>query len=118
MIVDDEPDMVVMLTMEIELGGGDDLVVVATAASGAEALRTFADARPDVMVIDYMMPDSNGLEVAAKVLTANPTQSIILFSAFLTDQTISMAREVGIRECVSKSRMKDLPNVLRKYAPT
>jgi YesN/AraC family two-component response regulator len=116
MIVDDEADMVALVNVGIELTGAD-LVVVATASSGEDALAKVADVAPDVMLVDYMMPVLNGLELAAKVLEMRPLQQIVLFSAFITDRTEAEARRVGVSQCVLKSRVKELPAILRSYAP-
>ena len=115
LIVDDEPDVLALIALEIELAN-DGLTVAGTASSGEEAYAALEETQPDVIVLDYMMPDSNGLEVAAKILYDRPDQNIVLFSAFITPHTVSEARRLGIRECVLKDRMKELPDLLRKYA--
>lgn len=112
MVVDDEPDMVALIASQIESHG---MVIAGTAASGDEALERWVGLRPDVIVLDYMMPGSNGIEVAAKILDADPAQNIVLFSAFITATTVAEARRVGIRQCVLKERLLDLPGILLKY---
>jgi DNA-binding NarL/FixJ family response regulator len=113
-IVDDDADVLALIAMEIEMAN-DGLTVAGTATCGDEAIGALADTDPDVIVLDYMMPDSNGLEVAAKILYDRPEQHIVLFSAFITPHTATEARRVGIRECVLKDRIKELPDILRKY---
>jgi two-component system response regulator YesN len=114
LIVDDEPDVLALIALEIELAN-DGLTVAGTATCGEEAIDALAETEPDVIVLDYMMPDSNGLEVAEKILYKRPDQNIVLFSAFITAHTETEARRVGVRECVLKDRMKELPDILRKY---
>ena len=117
LIVDDDPDVLALIALEIELAN-DGLTVAGTATCGADAVDALDETKPDVIVLDYMMPDSNGLEVAEKILYNHPEQNIVLFSAFITNHTETEARRVGVRECVLKDRMKELPSILRKYCPT
>src|SRR5687768_12742770 len=109
--------MVALVSLEIDLSNDGVVVVVGTASSGEEAVRLLPDARADVIVLDYRMPDADGLEVAARILRDEPTQNIILFSAYINDRMEEAAERVGIRECVSKDRYMDLPVILRKYQP-
>jgi CheY-like chemotaxis protein len=116
MVVDDEEDMRALITLQIELEN-DGLVVAATASSGDEAVRTWQAARPDVIVLDYLMPGGSGLEAAARILDVDPEQHIVLFSAFITDVTRAEAQKVGVRECVLKENLRNLPKIIRKYCP-
>ena len=116
MLVDDEPDMLALVAMQIELAN-HGLTVAGTAGSGEEALQLLPEAHPDVIVLDYRMPGADGLEVAARILASEPTQNIVLFSSYITDAMEAQAQRLGIRECVSKDRVKDLPEIIRKYCP-
>lgn len=109
--------MVALVTLEIELAD-DGVVVAGTASSAEEAMRMVSGLMPDVVVLDYRMPDGDGLDVAARILEKEPSQNIVLFSAYLTTRMEQAAERVGVRECVSKSRYMDLPDILRKYAPS
>jgi CheY-like chemotaxis protein len=50
----------------------------------------------DVVILDYMMPDRNGLEVAKEILTINPHQRIIISSAYLLKTLIDSIMELNI----------------------
>lgn len=112
MIVDDDPDMADLVATTVQLAN-DGLEIAGVASSGREAMASLADA--DVVVLDHRMPDRTGLEVAADMLTVKPHQPIVLFSAYLDSATIDEALRIGVRECVSKSELRDLPRILRKY---
>jgi CheY-like chemotaxis protein len=116
MIVEDDPDMALLTATMIEVAN-DGLVVACVASSGAEALRDLAGCDPHVIVLDYRMPNRNGLQVAADILDIEPSRHIVLFSAYLDETTIAEAERVGVRECVSKDLVKELPAILRKYCP-
>src|SRR5262245_35657603 len=59
LVVDDEPSLRLLVCMFLESEG----YVVETAASGDEALRVLHDRRPDVLLLDLMMPGMDGWEV-------------------------------------------------------
>lgn len=65
--------------------------VVGEAASGKDALQTFADHRPHVTVMDYWMPEMDGLEAARKLREQDPNATILMVTA---DPTIELQREV------------------------
>lgn len=67
LIVDDEPNIVLSVEFLMKREGYE----VVTAADGQEALDTVADARPDLVILDVMMPRKNGFEVCAE-LRADP----------------------------------------------
>ena len=50
----------------------------------------------DAIILDYKMPDRNGLEVAKEILTINPHQRIILASAYLEQTLIDAIKELSV----------------------
>ena len=63
LIVDDEPNIVLSVEFLMKREGYD----VMTAADGQEALDMLEDAKPDLMILDVMMPRKNGFEVCEAV---------------------------------------------------
>ena len=59
LVIDDEPQILRALRINLSVRGYD----VVTAATGAEALRTAAEHRPDIVVLDLGLPDMSGIEV-------------------------------------------------------
>ena len=51
------------------------------------------------------------------MLAERPDQSIILFTAFLDDETIARAEALGVRACLSKDRYDELPAALWQHGP-
>ena len=111
MVVDDTEHVRRMLRHMLELDG---FQVVAEAGSAAGALAQVADADPDVVVIDYMMPDVDGLEAAHQVRALRPDQVIILYSAFIDREVQRRADEIGIDVCVNK--LEGLESLEREIA--
>ena len=99
MVVDDTVHVRRMLRNMLELDG---FVIAAEAGSGPEAVETIDGADPDVVVIDYKMPDVNGLETAARIRAARPEQVMILYTAFVDPELEQRAREVGVSVVLGK----------------
>jgi two-component system, NtrC family, nitrogen regulation response regulator GlnG len=75
---------------------------VTTAASIAELRRALAAGIPDVLVTDVVLPDGNGLDVAAGLASEHPEMPIIIFSAQNTLATAVRATEVGAFDYLPK----------------
>lgn len=114
LIVDDEADMRLLVRSVLRNTSG--LEVVGEAGSGEEALTATRDLDPDVVVLDYRMPDLTGVDVAEQLLSESPDRVIVLLSAFLTDATVTAAERVGVRSCLLKDRMFELPGELLRVA--
>lgn len=91
-----------------------DLVVVAEAQSGREALQLFDKLSPDLLVLDISMPDINGMEVARSILSKNPKANIVMLSMYDDEDYVSRCLEYGVRGYVVKSESgSELDNAIR-----
>ena len=99
MVVDDTVHVRRMLRNMLELDGFE---VVAEAGSGPEAVDVVAGADPDIIVVDYKMPDVDGLETAARLRAVRPDQVMILYTAFVDPDLEARAREVGVSVVLGK----------------
>ena len=115
LIVDDNIDMRFLVRMTIE-SANHGLTVQGEAASGMEALASIEADRPGVVILDHRMPGLSGLETAERILRDDPDQAIVLFSAYLDDDTIDRARELGVRTCLAKTEVSRLPDALWQLA--
>jgi two-component system OmpR family response regulator len=77
LVVDDEPTILELLSGSLRFAGFD----VVTAASGAEALRVSAAVRPDLILLDVMMPDVDGFEVIRRIRSGGPRVPVIFLTA-------------------------------------
>jgi CheY-like chemotaxis protein len=99
MLVDDVDHVRRMLRNMLDLDG---FLVVAECASGAAALDEVATADPDVVVIDYSMPEMDGIETARRIRETRPEQVMIMYTAFLQPEVETKAREVGVALVLGK----------------
>ncbi len=79
------------------------LRVVASAATGQEAIQTTQRLRPDVIIMDLMMPDLNGIEATKSILSSDPLMRVIALSAHRTPEHVHRALRAGARGYVVKS---------------
>lgn len=99
LVVDDTEHVRDMLVQMLELDGFD---VVGQAASGEEAIDLAQSSDPNVIVMDYVMPDLDGLSAAKAIKEDRPTQAIILYTAYLDANVENQAREAGVALVVGK----------------
>jgi two-component system OmpR family response regulator len=77
LVVDDEPNIVDVITMALRYQGFE----AATAATGQEALAAVESFRPQVMILDVMLPDMEGFEVAERLGAERSHVPIIFLTA-------------------------------------
>src|SRR6201999_2402469 len=74
-----------------------DLVLVAEAKDGTEALRLYRHHEPDVTLMDLRLPDKGGVEVPREIRAEFPAARIIALTSYDGDQDIYRALEAGVR---------------------
>jgi CheY-like chemotaxis protein len=65
------------------------------AGNAAQALEIVAGQSPDVALIDFNMPETDGLELAAQLRVLHPDMPIAIITANIQDEIIARAREIG-----------------------
>ena len=76
LVIDDSPDFRNLLREVLTLEGFQ----VAEAADGREGLRLFGMVRPDVVLLDMIMPEKDGIETLREILRRQPDARVITFS--------------------------------------
>jgi DNA-binding response OmpR family regulator len=100
LVVDDEPDVTSYLAAVLSVRGYRTV----TAASGAEALESAAHARPDLVILDIMMPGMTGWEVLRRLReTSLADVPVIVLSARESPQDVAEGLQLGVRSYLGKT---------------
>jgi DNA-binding NarL/FixJ family response regulator len=85
------------------INGQPDMILVADAASGRDALELFREHRPDVTLMDLRLPDMSGIETLIAIRAEFPDARIILLTTFEGDAEIQRALQAGAMGYMLKS---------------
>lgn len=91
-----------------------DMILVAQAANGAEAIQQFRDHKPDVTLMDLRLPDMSGIDALIAIRIEYPEACVVMLTTFEGDVEIQRALEAGARSYMLKGTpAKDLVDVIR-----
>ena len=75
--------------------GFDDLELVGQATNGAEAVRLCDEVQPDVVLMDLVMPEMDGIEATEIILSRHPAISILALTSFRDEDLIDAMLDAG-----------------------
>src|SRR5262245_19039813 len=102
-VVDDDSDVLGSLQFLLETDG----FVVRTFKSGAALLGDAASDSADCFVIDYKMPNMNGLDLVRRLRNRDISAPIILITGYLDEQISERAASAGVRHVLRKPLLDD-----------
>jgi DNA-binding NarL/FixJ family response regulator len=73
----------------------DDIAVVGEAGDGAAGVEEATSLRPDIVVMDLMMPNLDGIEATARIKAALPDVEVIALTSFIEESRVVAAIEAG-----------------------
>ena len=115
MVVDDHPIVRRGLRDLLEDSGAFE--IVAQAADGVEAVSMAAESRPDVIVMDVMMPNRDGVEACREILELLPDTKVLMLTASTEEDAVIEAIAAGALGFVQKySGSAELVNAVREVA--
>lgn len=94
LLVDDHPLMLMGIRSMLE--GKPGIEVVGTAGNGAEALEKAAALKPDVMMLDIVMPGMDGIELARRMRAEMPDTALLVLSSDTSLVTLEPLLNIGI----------------------
>ena len=114
-IVDDHP--LFLMGTRMAMMPLYDLNLIRTFSSGKEFLESLPSFMPDVVLLDIIMPEMNGLQVTEKLRAEYQNIKILILSAETDEETILKAVEIGVNGFISKaSQPNDIYNAIETIA--
>jgi DNA-binding NarL/FixJ family response regulator len=115
LVVDDHPLMRGGLRKLLELEA--DMIVLAEAGNGEDALRLAHELQPDVVLLDINLPTLNGLEVTSRLKTAHRHMAVVLLTAHDQAEQVLYAMQAGASAyCTKGVETERLFMVIREVA--
>jgi DNA-binding NarL/FixJ family response regulator len=113
-LVDDSPRF--LRTIRSLLHDEPAVRVIASAENASEALRLVEKLRPDLVLMDLVMPGLNGLQAVLLLRNKSPLTRVVIVTAHdITLELRRVARESGAHEILSKAHLaEELPLLLAK----
>lgn len=111
LVVDDDEDIRILLTMTLPFSGMFE--VVGEAVDGHDALGKAESLRPDLVLMDVMMPGLGGIEATRLIKEQYPSMIIVGFTAAGDEGTTAMMK-AGASAVVDKAAVDGLADLLEK----
>lgn len=102
-VVDDDPGVLGSLRFLLEADGFE----IRTFRSGAALLNAGASNGPDCFVIDYKMPNMNGIDLASQLRDRGVVAPIILVTGHPDENIPAMAAAAGVRDVLLKPHLEE-----------
>jgi len=116
LIVDDSAFARNTLKMNVESGGHE---VVGLAGDGEQALKLFKSLLPELVILDYLMPDKNGIEVLKEIVQNDPNARVIMISGSGDHALEERAQQAGAKVFLQKPcSQKELLKIINELMET
>lgn len=113
-VVDDREQDIELLARTIETIA-NEVEVVVTATSGVEAIQRVAGVPFDVAVLDYKMPEMDGLDLASRLKASHPSCSVVILTAYGDSQETIRAHP-AVDHFLDKMSIDTIDEVLAEIA--
>ena len=115
MIADDH--QIVRMGLSSIFGKEADISVIGEAKNGIEAVSLARELKPDVILMDLMMPKKNGVQATLEILAENPAAKILILTTFGTADEVRQALDAGASGVIVKDTLhKQLIAAVRSAA--
>ena len=104
LVVDDAAFMRKVVSDALASGGHD---VIGEAGNGNEAVDRFKELKPELTMLDITMPEKNGLEALAEIMTIDPSARVLMCSALGQESKVIESIKLGAKDFVVKPFQPD-----------
>jgi DNA-binding NarL/FixJ family response regulator len=111
LIADDSPPLRCGLRTLLALNA--DWQVCGEAVDGADAVEKAHQLAPDLILMDFSMPQMDGVQAAQEIAKSGTDIPILLFTLDLSSEVMELARNAGLRGALSKSEISKLPYAIK-----
>ncbi len=112
LLVDDSPEVRHVVRTFLECDASFE--VCGEAGDGPEAIKKAEALAPDVVLLDFLMPGMNGIDVANALKRLLPKTQIAIFSNYTHDFSARLSSAIGIDAVIAKGSLVDMGKALKK----
>lgn len=100
-------DSVGVLTLIGTYLQGSEFVFAGSARDGRSAVDKYSKLKPDIVLLDIVMPEQGGPETLQQILAIDPTATVAMISSLASDDVVNECMRLGARSYLKKPFTKD-----------
>jgi two-component system chemotaxis response regulator CheY len=104
MTVDDSAAILTIIAAYLE---DSEFNVVASERDGRQAVERFQEIRPDIVLLDLIMPGQSGMETLSQILALDPDTCVVMISSLGTEDAVHECLSTGARSFLQKPFSRD-----------
>ena len=104
MTIDDSAAILTIIAAYLE---DSEFTVVASERDGKRAVRTFQEVRPDIVLLDLIMPGQSGMETLSQILALDPDTCVVMVSSLGTEEAVHECLSTGATSFLQKPFSRD-----------
>ena len=104
MTVDDSAAILTIISAYLE---DSNFKVIASERDGRRAVEVFREIRPDIVLLDLIMPGQSGMETLSQILALDPDTCVVMVSSLGTEDAIHQCLSTGARSFLQKPFSRD-----------
>ena len=104
MTVDDSAAILTIIAAYLE---DSEFSVISSERDGRRAVQRFEEIRPDIVLLDLIMPGQSGVETLAQILAIDPDACIVMISSLGTEDAVHECLTTGARSFLQKPFTRD-----------
>ena len=104
MTVDDSAAILTIIAAYLE---GSEFNVIASERDGRRAVQRFDEIRPDIVLLDLIMPGQSGVETLGQILEIDPSACVVMISSLGTEDAVHECLSTGATSFLQKPFTRD-----------